>query len=226
MTGSTDRSMADKRLVIFDLDGTLVDTSEGIFDTARFTAMQLGIDADVPMERMRRFIGPPLDECFRIVYNLNDGQIRKAYPVYQARYRACGQFLGKVYDGIPQVLSALHGRGYLLAVGTLKNESVSLSLLGHFGLLDYFDVVHGDAEQGGRTKSDVLSLILSDLHLPPSDALLVGDSMHDQNGAAAVGVSFIAAAYGFGFPTRPATGSLGSAVIDNPLELLPLLPAL
>ncbi len=218
--------MADKRLVIFDLDGTLVDTSEGIFDTARFTAMQLGIDTDVPMDRMRRFIGPPLDECFRIVYDLSDEQIRKAYPIYQARYRARGQFLGKVYDGMPQVLSSLRSRGYLLAVGTLKSESVSLSLLRHFGLLDCFDVVHGDAEHGGRTKSDVLSLILADLHLLPSDALLVGDSMHDQNGAAAAGVSFIAAAYGFGFPTRPAIGPLVSAVIDKPLELLPLLPVL
>ncbi|MDD7202701.1 MAG: HAD hydrolase-like protein [Sphaerochaetaceae bacterium] len=218
--------MADKRLVILDLDGTLVDTSEGIFDTARFTAMQLGVDPDVPMERMRRFIGPPLDECFRIVYGWGDEQIRKAYPIYQARYRAYGQFLGKVYDGIPQVLSTLHSRGYLLAVGTLKNETVSLSLLRHFGLLDSFDVVHGDAEHGGRTKSDVLSMILADLRLLPSEALLVGDSMHDLNGAAGAGVSFIAAAYGFGFPTRPVVGPSVSAVIDKPLDLLPLLPAL
>lgn len=217
-------SMAEKQLVVFDLDGTLVDTSEGIFDTARFTAERLGIEGEVPMERMRRFIGPPLSECFKIVYDMNEAQIKEAYPIYQARYRSHGQYLGKVYDGMPELLDTLRKRGYKLAVGTLKSESVSLSLLRHFGLLDRFDVVHGDAEHGGRSKRDVLALILDDLHLPREAAVLVGDSMHDQNGASALGISFVAVSYGFGFATRPVVGPGVDAVVDKSQELAPLFP--
>ncbi len=215
--------MRDTKLVVFDLDGTLVDTSPGIFATARYTAQKLGVNPDVPIERMRRFIGPPLAECFKIVYDFTDAQVEEAYPIYQERYRSHGQYMGKVYDGMCQVLDSLKARGYLLAVGTLKNESISLSLLSHFGILKWFVVVHGDVEKGGRSKADVLSLVLSDLHVEAGNSLMVGDSMLDHDGAFSLSIPFVAAAYGFGFPTRPQTGPSVLAVIDKPVDLLSLL---
>lgn len=205
--------------VIFDLDGTLVDTSAGIFDTARYTMRELGLNPEVPMERMRRFIGPPLEECFRTVYNLDDSLIARACPIYRKRYHERGQYLGAVYDGMPEVLRRLRKQGFLLGVATLKNERVARSLLVHFGLAGFFSSIHGDLEEGGRSKADVLGLVLRDFSLPADQAVLVGDTGHDERGAEEARMPFVAVRYGFGFDRTKTAGGNVLAVIDRPEEL-------
>jgi phosphoglycolate phosphatase len=211
------------KLAIFDLDGTLADTSEGIFCTARATMQALGLPSEVPMERMRKFIGPPIDECFKIVYDLPEALIPKAVDLYKKRYTEKGQFEARIYDDIPEVLDALHTHGVKLAVGTLKNESRAKSMMEHFGIAKYFDTIRGDKEEGGRSKADVLRLVVNDLSLKIDDAVLIGDTMHDKKGAMEAAMRFVAVTYGFGFVPGLKTDCGISAIVDTPKALLPLL---
>lgn len=210
------------RLVIFDLDGTLLDTSPGIFATAKYTMRRLGLSPDVPEEQMRKFIGPPIAQCFKVVYDLPDQYLDDALAIYKKRYVSDGQYQALVYPGMQMVLKTLKERGYLLAVGTLKNESTAGNMMRHYALAPYFVSIHGDFSTlaGGRTKADVLRLVLSDTHVKPEEAVLVGDTTHDQNGANVAGVGFVPVTYGFGFSRISAPqGSVAS-----PQELLTRFP--
>lgn len=200
-------------LVIFDLDGTLVDTSPGIYDTARFSMKEVGLDPDVPEERMRKFVGPPLRECYRVTYGLDAETVDRLHltEIYQKRYRSVGQYEGKVYDGIPEVLETLRNRGKKLAVGTLKNTSVSKTLLAHFDLAKWFTIILGDLDEGGRTKADVLDLVMKEAGVGREKALLVGDTPHDENGAREAGLPFLPVTYGFGFKPGEKNPAAGTA---------------
>jgi len=210
------------KLIVFDLDGTLLDTSPGIFATARYTMERLGLDPDVPQQQMRKFIGPPISECFKVVYDLPQRYLADALSIYKERYKSEGQYQALVYPHMADVLDALHGREYLLAVGTLKNESTAKNMMTHYGLASFFAVVRGDVStpSGGRTKAEILRTVMRDTNMKPEWSVLVGDTEHDRNGANEANVGFVAVTYGFGFPHD---ASLPMSV-SSPLELLTLFP--
>lgn len=208
------------KLVIFDLDGTLADTSPGIFSCARESMMDLGLDPSAPREKIGKFVGPPLEEGFHVVYDLDASLIPRAVECYRKHYREHGVFQADLYPGIKEVLETLHKRGCLLAVGTLKNEVAARTMLSHQGIASLFDTIQGDREKGGRSKADILRLAMDALSVSPSDTVLVGDTPHDWKGANEADVRFIAVTYGFGF--LPGYGD-ADAVIASPLELLDVI---
>lgn len=212
------------KLVIFDLDGTLMNTSPGIFESANKTRERMGLPIEEDLSVLSRFIGPPIKDCFRVTYNMTDEkQIEEAVTIFREFYTTQGMYHAIPFDGMKDTLKALQDQGYLLAVGTMKHGSTAKAMMTHFGFDPYFAEVAGSDEHGTLTKGLIVQALCEQFGVLPSQAVLVGDTMHDSLGAEYAQVDFIAAQYGFGFPDGVTVGKGIDAVITKPLDLLPLL---
>lgn len=185
------------RVILFDLDGTLMDTSEGVLASIRYTTETLGF-APLSEETMRTFIGPPVRNSLQRTYHLTENEADQANDVFRNRYKDHDLFLASAYDGIPELLSHLKEEGYLLGVATLKREDYAIRLLDHYHLSEYFDVIHGGDFESKFLKADVLNLCLNELNAAPDETILVGDTASDGNGARITGIHFLAVTFGFG----------------------------
>lgn len=211
------------KLVIFDLDGTLMNTSPGIFATANKAVQAVGHAPEHDINQLSKFIGPPIIDCFINTYNLDKDLIPKAIEYYRAEYAKSGQYNAEEYPKMRDTLAQLKKKGYLLAVGTLKHESLAKSMMDHFGFSSFFDSIRGADLESKLTKSDIVNNVLEDLSVLPSESVLIGDTVHDLNGALGSKVSFIAVDYGFGFPKGQQKTKDMMAVISQADELLTLL---
>ena len=132
------------RNVIFDLDGTLTDSGEGIKNSAKYAFEQLGLPAPEENE-LRKMVGPPLSVGFSTL-GVPEAQIDEAVRLYRARYNeGGGKYENRVYDGIEDCLKALKAAGLRLFVGTSKPESLAKEILSDFHLAPYFDCKIGRA---------------------------------------------------------------------------------
>ena len=211
------------KLVIFDLDGTLMDTSPGIFASANATVQQLGLEPVHDPKQLSKFIGPPITQCFVNVYDLDPSLIDQAVVIYRKEYDEHGRFNASVYNQIVEILEVLKKQGYLLAVGTLKYEPLATQMLEHFGLAPFFDSIRGADASSSLSKADIVLKVLDDVGVAKADAVLVGDTTHDQKGAAEAGVAFIAVDWGFGFPKGMQKEPTMYAVARRVEDLLTLL---
>jgi phosphoglycolate phosphatase len=183
------------RLVLFDLDGTLVDSSPGIHSSVRFAARELGLLEPTPAQ-LRGMVGPPLQDGFALVLGVPAGDVPRAVTAYRAHFTAGALLDVTVHPGIPELLAALTGGGALLAVATSKPEPFAVRVLAHTGLLPAFASVHGATLDGAvRHKDQVVAAALA-AHPDGRDPVLVGDRAHDVLGAAAHGLPCIGAGWG------------------------------
>lgn len=186
------------RLFIFDLDGTLVDTSPGIMDTVRYVERKMGF-SPVTEAQLRTFIGPPLEESFSRYYDTGPEQLWEMVALYRERYRESGVGNGVIYPGIPEILESISAAGAFSAVATLKHHSMALLSLKQFGLLSRFDTVAA-RDESHPDKADLIRQAMETLRWDdPSSVLMIGDSRYDGVGAGEAGVDFVALTYGFGF---------------------------
>ncbi|MDY4611599.1 MAG: HAD-IA family hydrolase [Sphaerochaetaceae bacterium] len=212
-------------IILFDLDGTLMNTSPGIFDTANYTMGRLGLPP-VPDRQLRKFVGPPLKECFKVACRLDDSLIPEACAIYRERYDEKGRFMAEVYDGMLGLLETLRTQGRRIAVATLKHEQLAKEVLEYFKLSAYFDEIVGADLDGVRTKAGIIDLALERLGWhDKSRTLMIGDTPHDLIGAQAAGVDLLAVDYGFGFPRgvdlSAEPGVVG--VAGSPAAILPII---
>jgi phosphoglycolate phosphatase len=207
--------------VLWDLDGTIVDSAPGITSTLAWTFEQLGMPVPTPAE-MLAWVGPPLLDSFRKFAGLPEDEARAALAVYRERYRTIGVFDATVYPGVDVVLRELHAARVPLSHATSKPESLARAILEHEGLLGEFDVITGASEDERRSaKADVVALALERLRGLGFDAsapVLIGDRSHDIEGAAANDVPTIFAAWGYGGPAESA-GAAANA--ETPADLPP-----
>lgn len=186
------------RLYIFDLDGTLVDTSPGIMDSVRYVERAMGL-APVTGEQLRTFIGPPLEDSFSRFYGSDPERVRKMVGLYRERYRECGVGNGAVYPGIPEILDRIAAAGAFSAVATLKHPSMTDLSLARFGLASRFSAIAA-RDDSCPDKAGLIRRVMELLHwTDPSSVLMIGDSRYDGIGAGEAGVDFAALTYGFGF---------------------------
>lgn len=207
--------------IIFDLDGTLLNTSEGVLNSVKYALDKMGLE-QLPYEKAKRFIGPPLQEGFEKVAGLTGEAIDLAVFHYRENYKKHGAiFEAEVYDGIIDVLKHLKNDGKKLCVATLKPEDSAKRVLEHFGLAQYFDYIGGNKEEKS-TKAGLIAEGLNATGVTPDKAVLIGDSIFDLYGAQEAGVDFIAAAYGFGpdegFPEKECV-----AICDHPHDFVKYL---
>lgn len=185
--------------VIFDLDGTLLDTSEGIMAGARYTANIVG-SPELTIDQQKSFIGPPVVDSFIRECGLSASKAREAVEIYRQRYKEKGLYEAKHYIGVKELLLRLKEKECKTAVATLKRDDFAKEILNHFELNEYFDVIKGIDNQDSHSKSDIILMCLKELaQTDISKVVLIGDSIYDAIGAEQVGIDFIAVTYGYGF---------------------------
>jgi phosphoglycolate phosphatase len=209
--------------ILFDLDGTIVDSAPGITKTLAYTFAQLGRDVPSPTELLA-YVGPPILDSFRDRGGMTLGEAAEALAIYRPRYLETGALDSSVFPGVADVLREIHEAGIPLSLATSKPETPAKVMLSHFGLLDYFDIITGASDDEVRSsKKDVVAealLRLSAFDADLSRPVLIGDREHDVEGAAANGVPTIFAGWGYGSMWE-AAGSV--AVAATPDELRQLL---
>ena len=194
MTGTV--SASRPQLVIFDLDGTLTDSAGGIVSSFRHALGQIGVD--VPEgDLTSRIVGPPMHHTLSAM-GLGE-HTEAAIAAYRADYTSRGWAMNSLFDGIAPLLADLRAAGIRLAVATSKAEPTARRILAHFGLDEHFEVVAGASIDGTRaTKADVLAHALAQLQPLPERVLMVGDRLHDVEGAAAHGIDAVVVGWGYG----------------------------
>jgi len=201
--------------VLFDMDGTVLDTSKGIIDCVRYTLDALHL-APLPQKSLERFIGPTLWESFRVQCGLTGDELERAVATYRALYEQEAIFEAKPYDGILDLIAYLRENKVKTAIATLKVEKYMERILERFNLYPYFDAACGGTPRETGGKVHIVEQSLSALSCADkSRALLIGDSPLDAQGAEGAGIDFIAAFYGFGFQTIEEAKAHKSILIAN-----------
>jgi len=210
---------ADADPILFDLDGTLTESGPGIISSVRYALAKIGGPV-LDDEQLRLFIGPPLLDSFRDVCGFDPAEVTVAIAAYREYYATDGQYENSVYDGIPELLTALREAGRTLAVATSKAEVFAASILDHFALTEYFTTVVGSELDGRRTaKSEIITEALARLDRPTAGTVMIGDRSHDVRGAVAVGVGSIGVLWGYGDDIE-LTAAGADALAATPAALL------
>lgn len=218
----TDKSYKGYDIILFDLDGTLTDSGEGIINSVKYALRTNG--DDIPDESvLLKFIGPPLWESFETFCGFSHEKACGLVELYREYYREKGLFENAVYDGVEKMLSELKAQGKRLAVATSKPEVFSVRILEHFGLAEYFENITGATLDGTRIeKADVIACALECCGADKdSRVLMVGDRKHDILGAHKNNIPCAAVLYGYG--TREEFEEYGADyIVKEPSEIAAL----
>lgn len=206
--------------ILFDLDGTLTDSGEGIINCAILALEHFGLP--IPSrEALRVIVGPPLDQSF-IRFGVPAERTDEAIRVYRSRYTTVGKFENYPYPGIQETLQALKAAGHRLFVATSKPEGMSVEILEKFELAQYFELICGATLDGSRShKADVIAYLLGQVE-SLENVVMVGDTKFDVLGAKEHGIPTIGVAWGYG--TREEMLEAGAvAIAEKPEDLLTLV---
>lgn len=179
--------------VLFDLDGTISDTSAGIILCLTETFKKFGTDPN--KYNLFDFIGPPLVTTCALI--AGDGHNPDEVLGYFRNLYKDHIYDNRLYDGITQLLVELRQKGYKTGVATSKYQPMAVKVLEKLGVLEYFDFVYGALENRGE-KHEVLNAIFDDEKAQKSTTVLIGDTIYDMKGAQKVGIDAIGVTYGFG----------------------------
>ncbi|MCI9617339.1 MAG: HAD-IA family hydrolase [Eubacterium sp.] len=207
-------------VIIFDLDGTLSDSGEGITKSVQYALEKLNILED-DLDNLKHFVGPPLKAEFMKSYYLTEEQGTDAVRFYRERYIPTGIYETSLYEGVRELLDRLKADEKIIAMATSKPQPLAEEVLKFLEIENYFDFVMGADMIGGKqSKEDVLSALLEVLPIKDkSQMIMVGDTNFDVLGAEAVGISCIGVAYGYG--DKKEMSECGAvAVVNTALELL------
>lgn len=184
------------KAILFDLDGTLTDSGEGIMNCARLALSHYGITVEND-EDLRVFVGPPLVDTF-YKFGVPKEELDHAVEIYRSRYIPIGKFENHPYPGIRELLEKLKAEGHKLYVATSKPEETAIEILEYFGLDKYFDIIAGASFDHARhTKALVIEYLLEQTR-KDLEAVMVGDTAFDVIGANAHGIPTVGVAWGYG----------------------------
>ena len=210
--------MQKYRYLIFDFDGTVNDTSEGIFFTFTRVLEIMGVDSS--NVDLARHIGPPLE--FSYTELVGEARRDEGIELHRKVYAECNALQkSRLYDGIVETLTALKKAGYKLSVASSKYEPHALESIRMHGLSEIFDVVYGQNEKRGF-KTEVLRQLIEDNGWAKKECLMIGDTPYDIDGAHENGIDAMAVTYGFGKIDELAK-SHPEYTAHSPQEILQLL---
>ena len=184
------------KTVLFDLDGTLTDSGEGIMNCAKLALSHYGITVE-DEQSLRTFVGPPLWDSF-IKYGIREEDADEAIRIYRARYTTVGKFECQPFDGAHAMLQKLRDAGLHLYIATSKPENMALEITHRFELDTYFDLIVGASlDASRRTKEDVIAYLLTQAG-NADEAVMIGDTEFDVLGAAQHGIPTVGVSWGYG----------------------------
>lgn len=211
--------------LLFDLDGTLTDSAEGITKCVQYALHSLGIE-EPDLTKLQVFIGPALRDSFQKFYGLSPALAEAGVEKYRERYTDIGIWENRVYPGMPELLALLKADGRRLGMATAKPEVFALRIAERFGLNAYLEDITGCSLDG---KTDNKALVVAtalekwQLRTPQekATAVLIGDRREDVLAAHANGIACIGVGFGFGGP-----GELQEAGADYYAATIPELQTL
>ena len=192
--------MKKYEIAVFDVDGTLLDTTEGVLAAVQYTIDKMGF-SPLSKQQLYTFIGPPIQDSFA-----------KAYELLKA----------KPYEGIYEVFETLTRKGIKLAVATYKRQDYAEIILKHFGFHQYTNILYGADHENKLKKVDIIKKCMCDLGVYDyTNAVMIGDSSHDALGAKKIGMDFLGVTYGFDFKSSKDVFQFNAiGVANTPKELL------
>ncbi len=212
--------MSKYNYILFDLDGTLTDSAEGIVNSVLHALQKNGIEEN-DREKLLAFVGPPLTDSFMKFYGMTEGRAKAMAEDYREYFRDRGWKENYVYEGIPQVLEQLKASGKHLYVATSKPEIFARQILEYFQLDTWFDYIGGSTLDGRISKKgQVIDSVLEQIgreHM--NEMVMIGDREHDVYGARENGLPCVGVLYGYG--TREELAGAGAAAICPTVAELP-----
>ena len=205
--------------IIFDLDGTLFDNSEGIVASIKHALSAMGIPFPED-DALRRFIGPPLKMSFIHYCGMTDEESDLAVALYRERYERVGYLENKLYPGIRPLLAALKQKNATLAIATGKPYAITVRILEHFGILHYFSEIEGTSPSSTDYQKEHMIRRITGAY--PGHAVMVGDTQDDIAAALQAGISGIRVLYGFG-ENSSLDNAAAVRTVDSPDDLSKLL---
>lgn len=185
------------KAIIFDLDGTLLDTGKGIVKCVALTLSKMGLA--VPNEEIcKSFVGPPLKKRFLELFKVGEKAADDFVRLFREEYAKGDIFLAERYPGMEECLATLHER-FPLAVATNKREDLAVKLLKKFEMTSFFDAICGSDAASTMTKEQIVAKAVERLGFTPTNCLMVGDSSNDAEAAELLGMPFVGVTYGYGF---------------------------
>lgn len=186
------------KLVIFDFDGTIADTSEGIIDSHRFALTRMGREA-LSAEELYSLIGGNLLNIYINHFGFSEFDARDAVKIYRRRYAEIGIHKARLYPGFKEVLVSLKRKGLKVGIATLKAENFARQMVKELNIAEFFDCICGMDLHDGLSKAELVKKCIAESGCTVSDAVLVGDTDGDMKGAQGAGTMFVGVSYGFGF---------------------------
>lgn len=184
---------------LFDLDGTLIDSGEGVTNSVAYSLKKFGIEVTDQTE-LYPFIGPPLHESYMRFYGFSKEKAMQAVEYYREYYREKGIYENRIYEGVEALLQRLYDKGITLIVATSKPELFARQILKQLNLADCFTCIAGANMDGTMTKkAEVISYALTAGGVSDySKAIMIGDREYDIFGAKAAGIDALGVLYGYG----------------------------
>ena len=185
-----------KKTILFDLDGTLTDSGEGIINCVIYALERFGLPIPA-REELRYFVGPPLHESF-IKQGVPADRAEDAVAIYRERYVPTGMFENTPYPGVRELLENLKKEGHTLFVASSKPEWMCADILKHFDLANYFDMICGATMDTSRTNKEAVIEYLIQENGKTDNMIMVGDTKFDVLGAKAHNIPCIGVSWGYG----------------------------
>ena len=205
-------------IAVFDVDGTLLDTTEGVIAAVKYTIEKKGLKR-LDRETLLTFIGPPIQDSFARVYGLSGEGLQELATIFRESYKNDHLYKAVPYEGIYEVCDALRDKGVKIAVATYKRQDYAENILKHFEFDKYSNIMYGADHENKLKKVDIIRKCMDNLGVHDySHALMIGDSSHDALGAKQIGMDFLGVTYGFDFKTKedvaefPSIGSAATAM--------------
>lgn len=187
--------------VIFDVDGTLLDSHEGIISSVVFTIAKLNL-IKLSAKELSRFVGPPIQESFMKFYGLPVQEAQEAAKIFRDQYKQYDLLKAQAYEGIFDLLDSLKNKNIKIAYATYKRQDYAYNILKHFGFVKYSNLVYGADNTNQLKKADIVKNCLVDINAEKDHILLIGDSEFDGLAASENKLDFAAVTYGFGFKSE------------------------
>lgn len=211
------------KFVSFDLDGTLLDTSEGIIQSVKYTVGKMGLSLPEGMD-MGFFIGPPIQLSLQKCFNLDSETSQKGANVFRSYYKSEALYMAKPYEGIFDMLDVLKKRQIKIGVATYKREDYALDILHFFHIADYCDVMCGADNNNVLKKSDIIRNSYEKAGFLSEETIYIGDTEHDAKGAKEAGVPFVAVTWGFGYNSKEfISGYPYKGIVNRPIDIVNLV---
>ena len=201
------------KTIVWDIDGTLLNTLEGLVAAYQYTIEQLNLP-EKSYEEIATFIGPTPQTIFVSKFGLSEIEAQKAADVFRDRYKNVDLLKAEPYPNLLSVLESFSKMGYKQAVATNKRQDYAVDICKHFGIDKYCQPIYGTDNFNKLSKAELIKNCLKDLEVADNQVAMIGDTVGDKTAAEQAGIDFIGVNYGFGFKNIKGYANSPADILD------------